>query len=185
LKSINLSIVGGGVSWAGKNDGTNFDFLLMGDLEIALESMLRARTLNPKSTPRQNIFYASTVLDLKTFVKNVDFWNDAEIKPGDVYINYFLMHEFLLAEFRPLFLTTDQYQSWRADIDMAVLGFGQSIESFFLNRDGTLNYLDVVEAVRLMVAKGVMDPIERLIKISGEDLQPHVQYSKYLAMLSS
>jgi hypothetical protein len=185
LKSINLTVVGGGVSWVGKNDSANFDFLLMGDSEIALEAMLKARTLSPKSIPRQNIFYTNTVLDLKNFVKNVDLWNQAEIKPGDTYINYFLMNEFLLAEFRPLFLTLDQYQSWRAAIGRAVLGFGQSIESFFLNSDGTLNYLDVIEAVRIMVAKGVMNPIERLIKISGEDLQPHVQYSKYLAMLSS
>jgi hypothetical protein len=185
LKTIDLSLIGGGVSWVGKNDSNHFDFLLMGDSEIALEAMLKARTLSPKIIPRQNIFYTSTVLDLKTFVKNVDLWNAAEIKPGDVYINYFLMNEFLLAEFRPLFLTPDQYQSWRSAIDMAVLGFGQSIESFFLNHDGTLNYLDVVEAVRLMVANEVMNPIERLIKISGEDLQPHVQYSKYLAMLSS
>jgi hypothetical protein len=185
LKSINLSIVGGGVTWVRKNDSTNFDFLLMGDAELALEAMLKARTLNPKSIPRQNIFYSSTVLDLKNFLRNVDLWNQAEIKPGDVYINYFLMNEFLLAEFRPLFLTPDQYQSWRAAIDVAVLGFGQSIESFFLNPDGTLNYLDVVEAVRIMAANGVMNPIQRLVKISGEDLQPHVQYSKYLAMLSS
>jgi hypothetical protein len=185
LKSINLSIVGGGVSWIGKNDSSNFNFLLMGDAEIALEAMLQARTINPKSAPRQNIFYTSNILDLKNFVKNVDLWNGAEIKLGDVYINYFLMHEFLLAEFRPLFLDPEQYQSWKAEVEMAVLGFGQSIESFFLNPDGTLNYLDVVKAVRLMVANGVMNPIERLIRISGENLQPHVQYSNYLATLSS
>jgi hypothetical protein len=185
LNSINLSIVGGGVSWVGKNDSTNFDFLLMGDSEIALETMLRARTLNPKSIPRQGIFYTSTILDLKNFVKNVDFWNQADIKPGDVYMNYFLMGEFLMGEFRPLFLTLDQYQSWRAEIDVAVLGFGQSIESFFLNRDGTLNYLDVVEAVKMMIANGVMEPIQELTRISGEVLQSHVQYSRYLVALTS
>jgi hypothetical protein len=185
LKTINLFIINGGISWISKIDSSKLDSLLIGDVELALEEMLKARSLTPQAVPRQNIFYSSNILDLNSFVKNVRAWTNLDIKAGDAYISYSLMSEFLLPEFRSIFLTDDQYQSWKQEISTTVLAFGQSIESFFLNPDGTLDYLDVVDAVKMMIANGVMEPIQELIELSGETLQPHVQYSRYLDILSS
>jgi hypothetical protein len=35
----------------------------------------------------------------------------------------------------------------------------------------------------MMIANGVMEPLQELTKLSDEVLQPHVQYPQYLAFL--
>jgi hypothetical protein len=183
LKTINLFIINGGVGWISKNGSIKLDSLLLGDAELALEEMLKARSLSPQAVPRQDIFYSSKILDLNSFIQNVQAWTQLGIKAGDAYISYSLMSEFLLPEFRSIFLTDDQYQSWKKELFPVILAFGQSIESFFLNSDGTLDYLSMIESVKMMIVNGVMEPLQELTKLSDEVLQPHVQYPQYLAFL--
>lgn len=185
MKKINLSLINGGVTWIEKTDScsTRSTKMMMGDHELALSTMLRERENYPKEVRRQNIFYCCTILDFESLVIDAKKWESLDIKIGDFYENHFLITEFALSDFKTFFLTDEQYLSWENEISETVLQFAQSIESFFLNPNTTLNYSLLVKSVEEMILSGVTNPIQYLLEKTSEKMHRQPYFARYQAAL--
>ena len=60
------------------------------------------------------------------------------------------------------FQTRAQYMEWERRIASMKNRYGYSLEMFFLNRDGTLNYRGMLDTVDRLIRDGVMNPIGAL-----------------------
>lgn len=115
---------------------------------------------NPNAIIRQVPAIKKCILKLGDYKNLAGKFDQMGIEPGDNLMKVLLMQEFSLTQFT--FLTHEQYSSWRSVIEGMKQKDKQSIESFFLNEDGTLRFLDMVLAVDRMIAEGVMNPLEVL-----------------------
>ena len=115
---------------------------------------------NPNAVIRQTPAIKKSILKLGDYKNLAGKFDQMGIEPGDNLMKVILMQEFSLTQFT--FLTHEQYSSWKGAIDGMKLRDKQSIESFFLNPDGTLRFLDMVLAVDEMIASGVMNPLDVL-----------------------
>jgi hypothetical protein len=91
-----------------------------------------------------------------------DKYNEIGLEPGDSILKVGLMQEFSLSQFT--FQTYEQYASWKKQIDFYKLRKKQSLESFFIKPDKTLNFEAMVLKVDEMIGKGVLKPISYLDK---------------------
>jgi len=85
-----------------------------------------------------------------------------EIQPGDNIKKCFLMQEFSISQFT--FKTHKQYMMWKKCIEKGKLKNKQSIEGYFLNEDGTLNFQEMIEKVDEMIANDIEEPLKELDK---------------------
>jgi hypothetical protein len=185
MKTINLSIIKGGVTWIENTDSCSVQppSMLLGDYELALSTMLKARDSNPEAVIRQNIFHYCDVLNLKDFVDDVQKWNGISVRPTDFYESYFLMSEFIISDFKSFFSSDEQYFSWMQEISETVLQYAQSIESFFVNTNGTLNYSLLVKSVKIMISSGVKNPVQELCAHTGEKMHRQPYFARYQTLL--
>jgi hypothetical protein len=169
------------------------DFSLPGGIFVdsikdAVEYMRKRYLLTPKAVCRPRIFHITNMkLPHEEYAKGSDKWDELGIKTGDKFEIELLLSEFLLPSYRSDFLSHEQYTSWALGISRAVKIYGQSIESFFLNSDGTINHSDMVDTVTQMIKDEIMDPISSLEKSRNEKLKEHpefIRYSIYLSDLS-
>jgi hypothetical protein len=79
---------------------------------------------------------------------------------GDNYLVSGLLREFSLSQFR--FRTMDQFVAWEKKITNLKDRYGQSIERYFIDDDGNLDYPRMVSTVLEMIKDGNTRPIETL-----------------------
>lgn len=115
---------------------------------------------NPNAVIRQAPAIKRSILKLGDYKNLAGKFDQMGIEPGDNLMKVILMQEFSLTQFT--FLTHEQYSSWRNAIEGMKQKDKQSIESFFLNENGTLRFLDMALAVDKMIADRVMNPLEVL-----------------------
>jgi len=116
----------------------------------------------PERLPRQEPAIRQGILKVGDY-KNLSGKYDSQgLEPGDNILRPLLMQEFSLSQFT--FQTYDQYREWLKVIDRNKKKYRQSIETFFLNDDGTLNMVEMCETVDRLIAEGVMNPFEALDK---------------------
>ena len=127
------------------NPAKDFIKLLTGDLS---------------SISRQVVFVKQAILKVSDYKNRVEHWSQLGLYPGDTFHKAGLLREFSLSQFT--FKDLAQYQGWNKAIFRRKNNYGQSIESFFLNADGTLDYQTMVETVDRMIDEGVVDPFKAL-----------------------
>ncbi|NEQ65388.1 MAG: hypothetical protein F6K21_07805 [Symploca sp. SIO2D2] len=116
----------------------------------------------PERLPRQEPAIRQGILKVGDY-KNLSGKYDGQgLEPGDNILRPLLMQEFSLSQFT--FQTYDQYREWLEVIDRYKKKYRQSLETFFLNDDGTLNMVEMCETVDRLIAEGVMNPFEALDK---------------------
>ncbi|NER25657.1 MAG: hypothetical protein F6J96_34190 [Symploca sp. SIO1C2] len=116
----------------------------------------------PERLPRQEPAIRQGILKVGDY-KNLSSKYDGQgLEPGDNILRPLLMQEFSLSQFT--FQTYDQYREWLKTIDRYKKKYRQSLETFFLNEDGTLNMVEMCETVDRLIAEGVMNPFEALDK---------------------
>lgn len=115
---------------------------------------------NPHAIPRQSVAIKTQILKLSEWQNHQEKYERMGLLPGDSIQRAMLMSEFSLSQFT--FATHDQYVGWSKSIERLKLKNGQSLEAWFLNEDGTLDYQRMMEWVQAAIERGVMNPIKEL-----------------------
>jgi hypothetical protein len=117
---------------------------------------------NPTQLTRQLTAIKTQILKPSEYRENYEKYDALEIQPGDNIKKCFLMQEFSISQFT--FKTHKQYMMWKKCIEKGKLKNKQSLEGYFLNEDGTLNFQEMIERVDEMIADDVEDPLKELDK---------------------
>lgn len=115
---------------------------------------------NPKKVSRSIPFVKEGIIKVSDYKQRLKTWESLELVPGDSFYKCGLLCEFSLSQFT--FKTMSQYVSWDKAITRLKDRTGQSLEQFFLNKDGSLNYEKMVETIYKMVHDGVENPVKHL-----------------------
>lgn len=115
---------------------------------------------NPESMNRQITAIREGILKVSEYQERLESCIRCGIEPGDTIKKPLLMQEFSLTQFT--FKTYDQFISWSKSIKADKDKYSQSIESFFLNPDGTLDFVAMTNWVAEAIERGVMNPLEEL-----------------------
>jgi hypothetical protein len=123
---------------------------------VFMESLER----NPERVQLPPAFYKWKILKPGDFSNRKKFWMNTNLIPGDSYPAPGIIRPFSLSQF--LFRTAKQYETWERGINRWKNKYGYSLELFFLNDDGTLNFKAMIATVDRMIRGGVPDPIKAL-----------------------
>ncbi|NMG11943.1 hypothetical protein [Brasilonema sp. UFV-L1] len=115
---------------------------------------------NPEAIKRQVPAIKSGILKIKDYKNLAEKYDRIGIEPGDSILRTVLMQEFSLAQFT--FKTYEQYMMWFTMVSKLKDHDKQSLEGYFLNEDGTLNFVAMVEKVDEMIANDVTKPFDEL-----------------------
>jgi hypothetical protein len=143
---------------------------------------------NSSNIKRQVPAVKSGILKVGDYKNLTDKYDEMGLEAGDNILKVGLMQEFSLSQFT--FATYEQYASWKKQIDFYKLRYKQSIESFFLNPDKSLNLEAMVKKIDEMIAKGVMKPYNYLDKYNHRQRDktmehPHLEdYEKVKGFLN-
>ena len=121
---------------------------------------LNQALMNPENITRQNPAIKSNILKIPDYKNLSEKYDALGLEPGDNILKVVLLQEFSISQFT--FQTHEQYTSWSKAIERAKLTDKQSIEGFFLNPDGTLDYPRMVATIDQYISEGILDPFEKL-----------------------
>ncbi|MEC4811900.1 MAG: hypothetical protein SAK29_01250 [Scytonema sp. PMC 1069.18] len=122
---------------------------------------------NPKSVKRQLPAIKSGILKISDYKNLADKYDKLGIEPGDGILRTFLLQEFSLSQFT--FQTYEQYMMWKKIISHLKDTDRQSLEGFFLNDDGTLDFIKLCNWVDEQIAEGVDKPFDLLTDPNRND----------------
>jgi hypothetical protein len=115
---------------------------------------------NPESIKRQLPAIKSGILKISDYKNLAAKYDELGIEPGDSILRAFLLQEFSLSQFT--FQTYEQYMMWKKIISHLKDTDRQSLEGFFLNDDGTLNFIKLCNWVEEQIAEGIDKPFDLL-----------------------
>lgn len=115
---------------------------------------------NPHTIKRQETGIKEGILKISQYQDCIEKFNKLGIEPGDTIKKAMLMQEFSMTQFT--FKTYEQYISWKKIIHRDKDSERQSLEGFFLNSDGTLDFVKMTEWVYDAIQRGIMNPYEEL-----------------------
>lgn len=115
---------------------------------------------NPESVKRQLPAIKSGILKISDYKNLADKYDKLGIEPGDGILRTFLLQEFSLFQFT--FQTYKQYMMWEKIISHLKNTDRQSLEGFFLNDDGTLDFIKLCNWVDEQIAEGIDKPFDLL-----------------------
>jgi hypothetical protein len=118
------------------------------------------RLKQPEAVARQDAFVKDAILKPGDYKNRIDTWSKLGLVPGDSYYKSGLLREFSISQFT--FKTLEQYLGWSKAIGIRKDKLGQSLEQFFLNDDGSLNYAQMVKTVDQLIADDCMNPFTAL-----------------------
>lgn len=115
---------------------------------------------NPNRIERQNVALKSGILKIGTYLQSPGKFDELGLKPGDNYTKSLLVSEFSINQF--MFKSHKQYKMWSDKVRKLKDKTGQSLEVFFIDSEGFLNYQAMIEKVIEMIDGDVYDPIKEL-----------------------
>ncbi len=118
---------------------------------------------NPHAIKRQETAIKEGILKIAQYQDCIEKYNKLGIEPGDTVKKAILMQEFALTQFTPK--TYEQHMGWYKVIHRDKDTNRQSIEGFFLNPDGTLDFVKM--------AQWAFETIQKELKNPYEELDPH------------
>lgn len=136
---------------------------------------------NPKKLKRMKPRLEITILKTKDYVQNLQRYDNQKIKCGQSIVQTKQFLEFSLNQFT--FQTLEQYKSWEKEIEKLKrkstdLNYGQSLEMFYTNDDGTLDYERMINEVYHDVITGKMKP--RCMEEKSRHLHRKKKHHPYL-----
>ncbi|MEM7556586.1 MAG: hypothetical protein AAF378_21300 [Cyanobacteria bacterium P01_A01_bin.84] len=133
-----------------------------GDKTNPAKNLLNQIVTNPANIKRQKVAVKQGILKSGDYRNLAAKYESIGLETGDTILKALLMQEFSLSQFT--FETYEQYEKWAKLITKYKLNYKQSLETFFLNEDGTLDYVKMSNTVDEMISKGVVNPIKALDK---------------------
>ena len=115
---------------------------------------------NPISIRRQKVAIKQGILKSGDYRNLAEKYEKIGLETGDTILKALLMQEFSLSQFT--FQTYEQYQKWFKTITKYKQDYKQSLESFFLNDDDTLDFVNMSNTVDELIDKGVDNPLKVL-----------------------
>jgi hypothetical protein len=115
---------------------------------------------NPDSVARQNVAIKQGILKINQYLESQSKYDAMELMPGDNTAKSLLVVEFSISQFT--FKTHKQYKMWKSEVEKLKKKTGQSLEVFFLNKDGTLNYQKMLTTIDQMIADDIVSPLKHL-----------------------
>jgi hypothetical protein len=115
---------------------------------------------NSNKVTRQNVALKQGILKIGQYLESQSRYDAMGLMPGDNVAKSLLVVEFSLSQFT--FKTHKQYKMWKSEVERLKGKTGQSLEVFFLNKDGTLNYQKMIETVDKMIADDIVSPLKHL-----------------------
>jgi len=115
---------------------------------------------NPNKVTRQNVALKQSILKIGQYLESQSRYDALGLMPGDNVAKSLLVVEFSLSQFT--FKTHKQYKMWKSEVEKLKEKTGQSLEVFFLNKDGTLDYQRMIETVDQMIADDIVSPLKYL-----------------------
>lgn len=113
--------------------------------------------LNPNNVSIPLCYFKTSILKINEYKKNFKrIWCNTNLKPGDTIFKFMTIPIYSM---RHKFRTYKQHKNWQKYENMLKRrGGGLGFEQFFLNDDGTIRYLDMVEEIDKHIRNGVMHP---------------------------
>lgn len=153
-------------------------FLFEGD-DIAFNGDYKGRSpalvlmdniaLTPKACPFLPPFEKSYIIKPNDFANRYNStWNKSNLGPGDTAIKCGMPRYFSIAQFT--FQSPEQYKAWKRESDLLQRKYGVSFELLFINKDGTLNYQNMITTLDRLVREGITSP--------KTHLDPHYNYHR-------
>lgn len=139
---------------------TLFDNERYGKVNNPGKDFLNQILTNPEAIRRQTPAIKKGILKLKDYKNLSEKYDRLGIEPGDSILRTVLLQEFSLSQFT--FKTYEQYMSWYGIVSKLKKQDKQSIESYFLNDNSTLNFQLMCEKVDEMIANDVINPFDEL-----------------------
>jgi hypothetical protein len=115
---------------------------------------------NADNVKRQIPAIKSGILKISDYKNLANKYDNLGIEPGDGILRTFLLQEFSLSQFT--FQTYEQYMMWKKIISHLKDTDRQSLEGFFLNSDGTLDFIRLCNWVDQQIADGIDKPFDIL-----------------------
>ena len=122
---------------------------------------------NPNSVLRSKPFKKTAILKLNEFRNNFEKWHDKGFYCGDTIEKQGLLCEFSLSMFT--YQTAKQLIAIEKEYTRNKSKYGQSFEGFFINKDGSLNYLEMLKTIDNIINQGLMS----INKILDKDMNRH------------
>jgi hypothetical protein len=122
---------------------------------------------HPESVKRQLPAIKSAILKISDYKNLAGKYDELGIEPGDGILRTFLLQEFSLSQFT--FQSYEQYMMWKKIISHLKDTDRQSLEGFFLNDDGTLNFIKLCNWVEEQISEGVDKPFDLLTDPNRND----------------
>lgn len=134
---------------------------------------------HPTRVARQVPFVKSAILKPGDYKSRLETWEKLGLTPGDNFNKSGLLREFSLSQFT--FRTLEQYHAWNQCIEKFKTKYGQTLEQYFTNDDGTLNFEKMIHTVDGLIEDGCVHPFNALDK-SEKSKTPHPRYAALLAL---
>jgi hypothetical protein len=115
---------------------------------------------NPERVQRQNVALKQGILKIGEYLESQSRYDALGLMPGDNIAKSLLVSEFSLSQFT--FKNHKQYKMWKNEVEKLREKTGQSLEIFFLNKDGTLNYQKMITTIDQMIADDILSPLKHL-----------------------
>ena len=148
-----------------------------GDKNNPAKDLLNQLVSNPARMKRQKVAVKQGIIKSGDYRNLSTKYESIGLETGDTILKAVLMQEFSLSQFT--FLTHEQYQKWNKVITKYKLKYKQSLESFFLNNDGTLDFVKMTNTVDEMIAQGVENPIKALDKHRNKTRDEHLYHPEF------
>lgn len=124
------------------------------------KDFIRQLLTDTSAVKRQEVFVKESILKLSDYKQRQLTWGEIGLVPGDTFHKSGLLREFSLSQFT--FKSLEQYRGWVKAVDRRKEKYGQSLEAFYINPDGTLDYQRMIEEVDQMIVDDVTDPFKAL-----------------------
>ncbi|NJO30190.1 MAG: hypothetical protein HC874_23635 [Richelia sp. SL_2_1] len=131
-----------------------------GDKNNPAKDLMNQIITNPTNIKRQKVAIKQGILKSGDYRNLAEKYEKIGLETGDTILKALLMQEFSLSQFT--FQTYDQYQKWFKLITKYKQDYKQSLESFFLNDDETLDFVSMTNTVDKLIANGIENPIQEL-----------------------
>ncbi|MBW4597548.1 MAG: hypothetical protein KME46_32785 [Brasilonema angustatum HA4187-MV1] len=118
---------------------------------------------DPHKVKRQNVAIKLVSLSINEYKKNHRKYDALGLKPGDQMKRPILPVEFSPSTYK--YQNAEQLFGWLEATTKSKAQYGQSIEAFFIESDGSLNHQKMIEWGLQAIEAGCIDPIEALIGV--------------------
>lgn len=135
---------------------------------------------NPDIVDRSEVFDQSILLKVGLFQERYySYFENSDYQVGDTFFMERLIREFPLSAFT--FKNSKQRKNWVSEVTLMRGKYGQSIESFFINDNGQIEYEKMIEAFDMWVDAGYNCLADvygdnKTIKRKAKMLQSHPEY---------